>query len=181
LASLRFRTEPTLAREPTDPGYRVVLLPSGFAGEVKVPSPIFNTATAREFPQAAFDRISAKITRQTTFQQLSPGGLIRWQTQAIQLAEFVKALSPTYPDTYLYAMRDVVSVVSERHILPPTAAKSRWCTNMPSTPNGQLPASRPGPTFRLCRHEQPPGGCLRHKQTSAIAVDRSVWRRSGHI
>ena len=35
----------------------------------------------------------------------------------IKLVEFVKAPSPTYPDTYLYAMRYVVSVLSDENSL----------------------------------------------------------------
>ncbi|MEX0853812.1 MAG: hypothetical protein WD036_11105 [Bauldia sp.] len=93
-------------------------LPSpAFAREVKVPEPIFNAAAAREFPQAIFDKIAAKITYQTTFQQVSPVGLIRWSTRTMKLVDFVKAPSQTYQDTYLYAMRYVVSVISEKDTL----------------------------------------------------------------
>jgi hypothetical protein len=81
-----------------------------FAGDVQ---PIFDEAAAREFPQAIYDKISSKIARQTTFVQVSPDGLVRWSTRTLELVDFVKAPSPTYRDTYLFAMRYVVSVFSE--------------------------------------------------------------------
>ena len=87
---------------------------SAFASEVKVPDPILNATVVREFPPAIFERIAAKITAQTTFQQLGPEGVLRWWPRTIKLVEFVKATSPTYPDTHLYAMRYAVSVLSER-------------------------------------------------------------------
>ena len=87
------------------------------AGEVKVPKPIFNATAAREFPQAIFDKIVDKITSQTTFEQLAPNGLIRWWPRTIELVDFVMAPSQTYPNTYLYAMRYVVSVLSEKDSL----------------------------------------------------------------
>ena len=96
----------------------VSLSSSAIAGEEKaVPDPAFNAAAAREFPEAIFDKITAKITHQTTFQQFSPDGLIRWWTRTIKLVDFVKAPSPTYPDTYLYAMRYAVAVISEKDTL----------------------------------------------------------------
>lgn len=93
------------------------LASSAVARDVKVPDPIFNEAAAGEFPQAVFETITAKITQQTTFQQLSPDGLIRWWPRTIKLVDFVKAPSQTYEDTYLYAMRYVVWVLSEKESL----------------------------------------------------------------
>jgi hypothetical protein len=97
----------------------LVLFAVGFsslasAREVKVPEPIFNASAVREFPQAIFDKITAKISYQTTFEQFSPSGLIRWWPRTIKLVDFVKAPSTTYPDTNLFAMRYVVSVISEK-------------------------------------------------------------------
>jgi hypothetical protein len=88
-----------------------------FAGGATVLEPILNTTAAREFPQAIFDRITAKITYQTTFQHVSPGGIVRWSPRTIKLIEFVKAASPTYPDTELYAMRYAVRVLSDKQTL----------------------------------------------------------------
>ena len=85
-----------------------------FAGDVQA---IFDEAAAREFPQAVYDKISSKIARQTTFVQVSPDGLVRWSTRTLELVDFVKAQSPTYRGTYLFAMRYVVSVFSERDSL----------------------------------------------------------------
>jgi hypothetical protein len=87
---------------------------SGFARDVTPTEPMFNEAAAREFPQAIYDRIAAKITAQTTFQQFSTDEVVRWWPRTIKLVEFVKAPSPTYPGAYLYAMRYAVSVLSER-------------------------------------------------------------------
>ena len=84
---------------------------------MKVPGPFLDATAAREFPKAVFDSIAGKITYQTTFDQLGPNGLIRWWTRTIKLVEFVKAPSQTYPDTYLYAMRYVVSVLSDKDSL----------------------------------------------------------------
>jgi hypothetical protein len=94
----------------------VGLSSSAFAREVRALVPI-NATAAREFPQAVFDRITAKITRLTTFQQLSPEGAVRSGPRTIKLVDFVKAPSPTYPDTYLYAMRYVVSVIRDKDTL----------------------------------------------------------------
>jgi hypothetical protein len=88
------------------------LASSALAREVKVPEPVFNEAAAKDFPQAIYDKITTKITYETTFEQVSPSGLIRWWTRTVKLVDFVKAPSPTYEDTYLYAMRYVVSVIS---------------------------------------------------------------------
>jgi hypothetical protein len=88
--------------------------PSAFAGDVKAPRLILNAGTAGEFPRAVFEKITTKIARQTTFRELSPDGFIRWSPQTVRLVEFVKAPSPTYSDTYLYAMRYIVSVISDR-------------------------------------------------------------------
>ena len=88
-----------------------------FARDVKVPVPVFDATAARDFPQAIYDKIAARITYQTTFEQFRPDGLVRWSTRTLKLADFVKARSPTYPDTYLYAMRYVVTVVSEKDSL----------------------------------------------------------------
>jgi hypothetical protein len=93
------------------------LTSSAFAGDLKVPEPIFNEAAARDFPQAIYDTITAKIVRQTTFEQLDPEGLVRWSTRTLKLVDFVKAPSPTFMDTYLFAMRYVVSVISDRDSL----------------------------------------------------------------
>lgn len=90
---------------------------SAFAREAKVPNPIFDATAAREIPPAIFERIAAKITAQTTFQQFGPEGVLRWWPRTIKLVEFVKAPSPTYPDTYLYAMRYLVSVLSDKETL----------------------------------------------------------------
>jgi hypothetical protein len=43
--------------------------------------------------------------------------LIRWWPRAIKLIEFVKTPSPTFADTYLYAMRYEVTVLSEKEVL----------------------------------------------------------------
>lgn len=90
---------------------------SGSAGDGRVPEPVFNEAAATAFPRAIYDEITERIAHQTTFQQINPEGLMRWSTRTIKLVDFVKAPSPTYPDTYLYAMRYVVSVISEEHSL----------------------------------------------------------------
>lgn len=90
------------------------LASSALARDVKVPEPIFNEAAAKDFPKAIYDKITDKITRETTFEQFSPSGLIRWWTRTIKLVDFVKAPSPTYKDTYLYAMRYLVSVISDK-------------------------------------------------------------------
>jgi hypothetical protein len=95
----------------------VGLVSPAFAREVKVPGPVLDANAAREFPQAIFDKISERITYQTTFEQLDPNGLIRWWPRTIKLVEFVKAPSQSYPDTYLYAMRYVVSVLSDKDSL----------------------------------------------------------------
>ena len=88
-----------------------------FAREVKVPNPILDTAAVREFPTAIFTKITERISYQTTFAQLGPNGLIRWWPRTIKLVEFVKAPSQTYANTYLYAMRYVVAVLSDNDSL----------------------------------------------------------------
>ena len=93
------------------------LASSASARDVKVPELIFDEAAAREFPQAIYDKITAKITYQKKFAQVSPDGLVSWSTRTLKLVDFVKAPSPTYPNTYLYAMRYVVSVISEKDSL----------------------------------------------------------------
>ena len=93
------------------------LTSSAFARDVKLPEPIFNEAAARDFPQTIYNKITAKITYNTTFEQFSSSGLIRWWTRTIKLVDFVRAPSPTYEDTYLYAMRYVVSVISDKDSL----------------------------------------------------------------
>lgn len=95
----------------------VGLVSPGLAHEVRVPEPVLDAAAAREFPQAIFDRITETITYQTTFEQLGRNGLIRWWPRTIKLVEFVKAPSQTYPNTYLYAMRYVVPVLSDKDSL----------------------------------------------------------------
>ena len=87
------------------------------AGDVKVLEPIFNEAAAAAFPQAIFDEIVAKITHQTTFQQIGQKGLVRWWTRTVELADFVESPSHIDPDTYLYSMRYLVSVLSDRDTL----------------------------------------------------------------
>jgi hypothetical protein len=87
------------------------------ARNVEVREPIFNKAAAAAFPQAIFDEIVARITYQTTFQQIGPKGLVRWWTRTVELADFVESRSHTDPDTYLYAMRYLVSVLSDRDTL----------------------------------------------------------------
>jgi len=87
------------------------------ARDVEVREPIFNEAVAAVFPQAIFDEIVAIITHQTTFQQIGQEGLIRWWTRTVELADFVESPSHTDPDTYLYAMRYLVSVLSNRDTL----------------------------------------------------------------
>jgi hypothetical protein len=87
------------------------------ARDVEVREPIFNEAAAAVFPQAIFDEIVAGITHQTTFQQVGEEGLVRWWTRTVELADFVESPSHTDPDTYLYAMRYVVSVLSDRDTL----------------------------------------------------------------
>jgi len=86
------------------------------------PSPALPLKIANECSQysggtPSFCMITAKITHQTTFEQLSPDGLIRWWTRTIKLVDFVKAASPTYRATYLYAMRFVVAVISDKDTL----------------------------------------------------------------
>ncbi len=84
------RTGPLAGRGRVLPGvWPLILLAVGFsspafAREVKVSDPIFNAAAVREFPRAIFSRITEKITHQTTFEQLSPNGLIRWWTRTNQ-------------------------------------------------------------------------------------------------
>ena len=89
-----------------------------FAREVKVPAPTLDAAAAQEFPQAIFDIIIGKITEQTSFTELAPGGPVQWSPDSINLAEFVKAPSQTYPDTYLYAMRYLVTGRGNRSASP---------------------------------------------------------------
>lgn len=118
-SSIHIRSDPAAANEFGVKACLVALLviglaPSALARDVKVPEPIFNEGAARNFPQAVYDKITARITDETTFEQFSPSGLIRWWTRTIKLVDFVKAPSPTYEDTYLYAMRYVVSVISEK-------------------------------------------------------------------
>jgi hypothetical protein len=91
--------------------------PSASARDVAVSEPIFNEAAAAVFPQPIFDEIVAGITRQTTFQQIGQEGLVRWWTRTVELADFVESPSHTDPDTYLYAMRYLVSVLSDRDTL----------------------------------------------------------------
>lgn len=91
----------------------VGLLTPALAREAKVPEPVLDAIAAREFPQAIFDRIGERITSQTTFQQLSPKGIVRWWTRSIKLVEFVKAPSMTYQNTFLYAMRYRISVLPD--------------------------------------------------------------------
>jgi hypothetical protein len=74
-------------------------------------------AAELDLPQEIVDRITARIAFQTTFVQFSPKGVVRWSPRTVQLIEFVKAPSPSYPDTYLYAMRYMVSVLSEKESL----------------------------------------------------------------
>ena len=89
------------------------LASSAFARDVKVPNATFDEAAARVFPDMIYDKIRAKIVSQTTFVQVGPEGLVHWSTPTPKLVDFVKAPSRTYPDTYLFAMRYVVSVASD--------------------------------------------------------------------
>jgi hypothetical protein len=90
------------------------LATSAFARDLKVPDATFDEAAARDFPQMIYDKIRAKIVSQTTFAQVGPEGLVRWSTRTLKLVDFVKAPSRTYPDTYLFAMRYLVSVMNDR-------------------------------------------------------------------
>ena len=83
-----------------------------FAGPA-VPDPGIDNAAVKAFPQEVFEHVTAKITQQTTVQRIGPDGLVRWQPRTIRLVVFVKAPSHTYADTYLYAMRYAVAVLSE--------------------------------------------------------------------
>ena len=61
-----------------------------------------------------YNKIRAKIVSRTTFVQVSPEGLVRWSTRTLKLVDFVKAPSRTFADTYLFAMRYVVSIMNEK-------------------------------------------------------------------
>jgi len=78
---------------------------------------VFSTAAVaddrQEIPQAIYDDISAKIVHQTTFMQFTPKEAVRWSPRAIDIIKFVKAPSPTYEDTYLYALIYKVTVTSD--------------------------------------------------------------------
>ena len=87
---------------------------AALAGDIRA---VLDQAAAKEVPSAIYDKISSRIARQTTFVQMSPEGLVRWSTRTLKLVEFVKAPSPTYPGTHLYAMRYVVSVSTEMDAL----------------------------------------------------------------
>jgi hypothetical protein len=97
----------------------LLTLPSfvAFADGAVPPQPTLDAAAARAFPQAVFDKVVAKITAQATLMQMTPAGLVRWQPRTITLVVFVKAPSQTYADTYLYAMRYAVAVLSEKDTL----------------------------------------------------------------
>jgi hypothetical protein len=87
-----------------------------FAGPA-VPDPGIDEAAMKAFPQEVFDSVIAKITQQTSFQKVGPEGLVRWQPRTIQLVVFVKSPSHTDADAALYAMRYLVSVLSEKESL----------------------------------------------------------------
>jgi hypothetical protein len=87
-----------------------------FAGP-PVPDPGIDAAAMKAFPQEVFDSITATITQQTSFQKVGPEGLVRWQPRTIQLVVFVKSPSHTDANAVLYAMRYLVSVLSEKESL----------------------------------------------------------------
>jgi hypothetical protein len=68
----------------------------------------------KDIPKAIYDAIDAKITFQTTFVQFTEKEAVRWQPRSIDITTFVKAPSPTYKDTYLYAMIYKVVVTSDK-------------------------------------------------------------------
>jgi hypothetical protein len=87
----------------------------------RTPDSVANVATrqyrvivASDHGGRVVDKIRAKIVSQTTFAQVGPEGLVRWSTRTLKLVDFVKAPSRTYPDTYLFAMRYLVSVMNDR-------------------------------------------------------------------
>ena len=82
------------------------------AAEARIGSTI-DAAAAQAFPRSSYDRIIAAITRQTSFVVVQPAGLVRWSTQTAKLTDFVQVPSPSFPDTFLYAMRYQVSVTSQ--------------------------------------------------------------------
>ena len=86
------------------------------AGPV-VPDPGIDEAAMKAFPQEVFDSVTAKITQQTSFQKVGPEGIVRWQPRTIQLVVFVKSPSHIHADAGLYAMRYLVSVLSEKESL----------------------------------------------------------------
>ena len=68
-------------------------------------------------PGDCLQLIESRIAAFTTFQQITPAGLVRWSPRAIELVEYVKVVSPTKADTYLYALRYVVSVLDQNRSL----------------------------------------------------------------
>jgi hypothetical protein len=72
---------------------------------------------ATEVPAASLNLIEARIATYMTFQQFSPTGVVRWSPRTIELVEYVKATSPTRPETYLYAFRYIVSVLTDKESL----------------------------------------------------------------
>jgi hypothetical protein len=87
-----------------------------FAGPA-VPDPGIDMAAMKAVPQEVFDRVTAEITQQTSFQKVGPEGLVRWQPRTIQLVVFVKSPSHIHADAGLYAMRYAVAVLSEKETL----------------------------------------------------------------
>lgn len=88
--------------------------PPALAGD---PVPGLDAAAVAAFPAPIFERIVERITTQTTFQQFGPKGIVRWAPRTIELIEFVGVPSPSFPRTYLYAMRYVVSVLGAEQSL----------------------------------------------------------------
>jgi hypothetical protein len=77
----------------------------------------FVSMARASLPGECLQLIESRIAAFTTFQQITPAGLVRWSPRAIELAEFVKVASPTKADTYLYALRYVVSVLDQNRSL----------------------------------------------------------------
>jgi hypothetical protein len=74
-------------------------------------------------PAESLQLIESRIASYTTFQQLSPAGIVRWSPRAIELVHFVKVPSPTRPEAFLFALQYVVSVLNEA---------IRWRSTAPS-------------------------------------------------
>ena len=77
----------------------------------------FAAMAEAELPAESLELIQSRIAAYTTFQQLSPDGIVRWSPRAIELVHFVKVASPSKADTWLYALQYVVSVLDQGHSL----------------------------------------------------------------